>query len=150
MLYLVGENLTLRRQAGKKNPLPCWPECPKGGGGAEGSIVSFKYNGFRHRKFFYKKEWLIRLDESNKFLQMARKKGMTKELQIVAFKGGIEAVIERFSAEFDLNYSEMIGVLEETKFWLLLESVDLVSDEEEEEEEEEDDDGEGWKTDSAT
>ena len=74
---------------------------------------------------------------------------MTQERQISAFKEGIEAVIERFSAEFDLTYSEMIGVLEETKFWLLLESVDLVSleDEEEEEEEEEDEDGEGesWK-----
>jgi len=70
---------------------------------------------------------------------------MTKELQIVAFKEGLDSVVERFSAEFDLNYSEMIGVLEETKFWLLLESVDLVSNEEEEEEEEEED-GEGWKT----
>tara|TARA_Y100001951_G_scaffold85506_1_gene75487 strand:- start:4386 stop:4619 length:234 start_codon:yes stop_codon:yes gene_type:complete len=76
---------------------------------------------------------------------MARKKEMTKELQIVAFKEGLDSVVERFSAEFDLNYSEMIGVLEETKFWLLLESVDLVSNEEEEEEEEEED-GEGWKT----
>ena len=73
---------------------------------------------------------------------------MTQERQISAFKEGIEAVIERFSAEFDLTYSEMIGVLEETKFWLLLESVDLVSlEDEEEEEEEEDEDGEGesWK-----
>jgi hypothetical protein len=75
-------------------------------------------------------------------------KPMTQERQISAFKEGVEAVIERFSAEFDLTYSEMIGVLEETKFWLLLESVDLVSDEEEEEEEEEDDEdaeGESWK-----
>ena len=38
----------------------------------------------------------------------------------------------------------MIGVLEEAKFWLLLESVDLVSYEEEEEEDE-DDDGDEWK-----
>ena len=77
---------------------------------------------------------------------MARGKKMTKESQIIAFKEGVDSVIERFSAEFDLTYSEMIGVLEETKFWLLLESVDLVSyEEDEEEEEDEDDDGEGWK-----
>ena len=76
---------------------------------------------------------------------MARGKKMTKELQITAFKEGVESVIERFSAEFDLTYSEMIGVLEEAKFWLLLESVDLVSCEEEEEEEEEDNDGDEWK-----
>ena len=56
---------------------------------------------------------------------------MTQERQVSAFKEGIETVIERFSAEFDLTYAEMIGVLEETKFWLLLESVDLVSLEEE-------------------
>ena len=75
---------------------------------------------------------------------------MTQERQISAFKEGIEATIERFSAEFDLTYSEMIGVMEETKFWLLLESVDLVSLDEEEEEEEDDDEGEGWKSDTAT
>jgi len=74
------------------------------------------------------------------FSEMGR--AMTQERQISAFKEGIEAVIERFSAEFDLTYCEMIGVLEETKFWLLLESVDLVSLEEEEEE---DGDGESWK-----
>lgn len=79
---------------------------------------------------------------------MAR--AMTQERQISAFKEGIEAVIERFSAEFDLTYCEMIGVLEETKFWLLLESVDLVSSDEEEEEEEEDDEGEEWKSDTTT
>jgi hypothetical protein len=79
------------------------------------------------------------------FSEMGR--AMTQERQISAFKEGIEAVIERFSAEFDLTYCEMIGVLEETKFWLLLESVDLVSleEEEDEEEEEEDGDGESWK-----
>jgi hypothetical protein len=102
------------------------------------------YNGFRHGKFFYKKEWQIRLKHRNNCLEMA--KPMTQERQVSAFKEGIETVIERFSAEFDLTYSEMIGVLEETKFWLLLESVDLVSEEEEEEEEEEDDEeGENWK-----
>ena len=74
---------------------------------------------------------------------MAR--AMTQERQISAFKEGIEATIERFSAEFDLTYSEMIGVLEEAKFWLLLESVDLVSLEEEEEEEDDEDEGEEWK-----
>jgi len=76
---------------------------------------------------------------------MAR--AMTQERQISAFKEGIEATIERFSAEFDLTYSEMIGVLEEAKFWLLLESVDLVSLEEEEEEEDDEDEGEEWKED---
>lgn len=72
---------------------------------------------------------------------------MTKERQLSAFKEGIEAVVERFSAEFDLTYTEMVGVLEETKFWLLLESADLISYEEEDEDEEDDDDTEGeeWK-----
>lgn len=79
------------------------------------------------------------------FSEMGR--AMTQERQVSAFKEGIEAVIERFSAEFDLTYCEMIGVLEETKFWLLLESVDLVSLEEEEEEEDDEDEGEEWKED---
>jgi hypothetical protein len=72
---------------------------------------------------------------------------MTQERQASAFKEGIEAVIEQFASEFDLTYSAMVGVLEETKFWLLLESVDLVSEEEEEEEEDDDDEGEEWKAD---
>ena len=79
---------------------------------------------------------------------------MTKELQVIAFKEGVEAVIERFYDEFDLTYSEMIGVLEEAKFWLLLESVGLASyeeDEDEDEEEDEDDDeGDEWKAKDTT
>jgi len=71
-------------------------------------------------------------------------RNMTKESQITAFKEGIGAVVDRFSSEFDLTYTEMIGVIEETKFWLLLESVGLIP--EEEEEEEEDDEGETWKS----
>ena len=74
---------------------------------------------------------------------------MTKESQITAFKESLGAGVDRFSDEFDLTYSEMIGVVEETKFWLLLESVGLISDEDEEDEEEEDDEGEGWKTGSS-
>ena len=76
-------------------------------------------------------------------------KAMTQERQMSAFKEAIESVIERFADEFDLTYCAMIGVLEETKFWLLLESVDLVPDEDEEEELEEDDDedaeDDSWK-----
>ena len=74
-------------------------------------------------------------------------KGMTKESQITAFRDSIGAVVDRFSSEFDLTCIEMIGVLEEAKFWILLETADLID---EEEVEDEDSDGEGWKSEDSS
>ena len=72
---------------------------------------------------------------------------MTPEKQVTAFRSEISLIVERYALEFDISYTEMVGVLEEAKFWVLLDSAGLVENEEEEVEEEEDDDSEGesWK-----
>jgi hypothetical protein len=72
---------------------------------------------------------------------------MTPEKQVTAFRSEISTTVERYALEFDISYTEMVGVLEEAKFWVLLDSAGLIEKEEEEMEEEEEDDSEGdsWK-----